>query len=322
MKPDISILLPVRNGADFIKKSIESVLAQDHQNFELLISDDSSTDETLAIIAQYTDDRIIVFKQKTGLGQFGNFNFLLKNATTPIVQFWSHDDVMLPNQISTTLRFHEYNNSIGMSYCGSSYINEKGLITLQWENDQTPAILDKKNYARFSVAFGCLAGSISQVAINRAKLGKNYLFNEKLVHAGDFELWSRIAENHDVGFINKELCYIRNHSNQVTHRIEGALNSSLENIPIMNQLLSWLDLSTKLKKKVKRELLMVYYFNNIIKLLVKKEIKFFKIGLNALTKEDNIFLLSLFWMKTKILGKEYFEKNKTKLIDQLFNSKL
>ncbi len=321
MKPDISILLPVRNGADFIKESIDSVLAQDHQNFELLISDDSSTDNTLAIIAQYTDNRIIVFKQKNGLGQFGNFNFLLKNVTAPIAQFWSHDDVMLPSQIGTTLRFHEQHKTIGMSYCGSSYINEKGSIIIQWENDQTPCILDKKNYARYSVAFGCLAGSISQVAINRDKLGKDYLFNEKLVHAGDFELWSRIAENHDIGFINQELCYIRNHSNQVTHRIEGALNSSLENIPIMNKLLSWLELSPKLKKRIKRELLMVYYLNNIIKLFIKKEIKFFKIGLNAVKKEDNIFLLSFFWLKTKMLGRKYFKKNKAKLIDQLFNSK-
>ncbi len=321
MKPDISIIIPVYNGAKYLAEAIDSVLRQEHQNFELLISDDHSSDNSLEILNSYKDKRITIYPQSKGLGQFANFNFLLTKTTTPIVQCFSHDDVMLPKQIGTTLAFHYKNPSIGLSYCGSSYIDEHSLPTHRWQDDQTPAILNPKLYAKFSIAFGCLAGSNSQVAINKNNIGGNYLFNEKLVHSGDFELWTRIAEKNPIGFINEELCLIRNHSNQVTHKRESTLNSVLENIPIVNELFSRIDLPKKFKIKLKRELVLVYYFNSIVKLLYRLELRLARIGLLAILKEDNLLRLSLFWAKTKILGKKYFDNNKTNLIHQLFNGK-
>ncbi|SFG93225.1 glycosyltransferase family 2 protein [Pedobacter insulae] len=318
MKPEISILLPVRNGADFIYESIASVLKQDHLNFELLISDDHSNDNTLAIINQFDDDRITVFKQSKGLGQFGNFNFLLKNAKAPIVQFWSHDDVMLPELVSTVLNFHQTHQNLGMSYCGSNYINEAGEITISWQDDQTPVVLNQLTYAQFSIAFGCLAGSISQVSLNIKNIEGDFLFNENLKHSGDFELWTRIAKKYPVGFINTKLCLIRNHANQVTHRPVNTLHSILENIPILRELLSRLNAPDYFKQKVKREIVLVYYFNTAIKLLYNREFKAFTTGLSALAKEDNIFLLALYWAKSKALGKAHFAKHKASLIDQLF----
>ena len=77
--PRISIGMPVYNGEKFIRKCIESVLQQTHRNFELIISDNASTDSTSKICEEYLrkDNRITFVRQNKNMGQNWNFNFLL-----------------------------------------------------------------------------------------------------------------------------------------------------------------------------------------------------------------------------------------------------
>ncbi|RBQ09997.1 glycosyltransferase [Pedobacter miscanthi] len=315
----ISVLLAVKNGAQFIRASIDSVLNQDYQAFELLISDDNSTDNTIQIINSYADKRITLFSQKKSLGQFGNFNFLLKKSKGKIAHFWSHDDVMHPNCLSETINFYTKNPSIGMSYCSGDYINEKGEVTQEWEYDATPAILDNKLYAKYSLSYGCLAGSISQVAINRDKIGNDYFFKKNLVHSGDFDLWTRIAKNHSIGFIPKKLTSIRNHPNQVSHKAASNYASVVEGINITNMLFDLAKVSSEVKRKTKRELILIHYFQRIVVLLIRKEFRLFFSGLNLLKKEDNLVLVFFAWFKFRLRNRKTFLLHRKKIISHLIN---
>lgn len=91
----IDILMATYNGEKYIKEQIESILSQTYKNFNLIISDDASTDKTLEILKQYEqkDNRIIVYSQEKNLGIVENFEFLLKKVENEFFMLADQDDI-------------------------------------------------------------------------------------------------------------------------------------------------------------------------------------------------------------------------------------
>jgi len=104
-KIGISIGLPVFNGKCFISSSIDALLCQTHKNFEIIISDNSSTDSTSLICEQYAkrDSRIKYIRQKQNRGAVWNFNFVLKQAKNDFFMWNSVDDIKEPEFLKKTL---------------------------------------------------------------------------------------------------------------------------------------------------------------------------------------------------------------------------
>ncbi len=96
---DVSVVVPVYNGEHFIADSIESVLAQTFGDFEVLITDDCSTDGTLEVARSYerTDCRIRIVVNDRNLGQFGNRNRAAELARAPLLKYHDSDDLMYPH---------------------------------------------------------------------------------------------------------------------------------------------------------------------------------------------------------------------------------
>jgi glycosyltransferase involved in cell wall biosynthesis len=98
-EPLVSIGYPVYNGEIYIKKSIEALLNQSYKNFELIISDNASTDATQALCISYAnvDSRIKYFKQDKNIGPTENFNFVLNQATGVYFMWAAYDDIRTPD---------------------------------------------------------------------------------------------------------------------------------------------------------------------------------------------------------------------------------
>lgn len=120
----VSIVLCTYNGELYLKEQIDSILAQDYSNFELLISDDASTDNTRDILKAYeSDKRVQVFYQEKNLGLTRNFSFAVHKAKGDLIAFSDQDDIWLPHKIATLVK------AIGDSplvYSDSLLVNEKG----------------------------------------------------------------------------------------------------------------------------------------------------------------------------------------------------
>lgn len=101
----IDILLATYNGATYIREQIESILNQNYQNIQLIISDDKSTDNTVEILKEYEkkDERVKIYLQEQNLGYINNFEFLLKQVENEIYMLSDQDDVWLPEKIEKTL---------------------------------------------------------------------------------------------------------------------------------------------------------------------------------------------------------------------------
>ena len=103
--PAVSIGLPVHNGERYIRQAVESVLAQTWSDWELIISDNGSTDATEAICTAYAagDSRIRYYRYETNFGAAWNYNHVLSQACGPYFKWLAHDDVILPNYLAKCL---------------------------------------------------------------------------------------------------------------------------------------------------------------------------------------------------------------------------
>ena len=110
-RPKITIGLPVYNGAKFIHNAIRSLLKQSYTNFELLISDNASTDQTESVCRNFakTDKRIKYTRHETNSGYVWNFNSVLQQADTEYFMWAGADDVWHPEFIERNLSFLEKN---------------------------------------------------------------------------------------------------------------------------------------------------------------------------------------------------------------------
>ena len=136
--------MPVYNGELFIKKSIESILVQTFTDFELIISDNSSTDSTQEICQNFLkkDNRIRIFKQKENIGVHRNFNFLLSQAKGKYFAWAAVDDYLDNDFMEKNLKVLESNDSI-VSSIGK--IIPYGTDSLNIDSK----LIDTSNYPKF-----------------------------------------------------------------------------------------------------------------------------------------------------------------------------
>lgn len=123
--PLVSILLPVYNAAEFVKASVESILAQTFRHFEVIIINDGSTDDSLAIIESISDSRIKIFTQlNAGIAAALNKGIVL--AKGKYIARQDADDISLPQRLEKQVKFLEENSSYGLVGGQAEIIDRSG----------------------------------------------------------------------------------------------------------------------------------------------------------------------------------------------------
>ena len=127
IKPNISIGMPVYNGAKTIEKAINSLLAQTYKDFELIISDNASDDETEIICQKFVgkDSRIHYIRQDKNIGLYQNENFLLSKATGKYFMFSCDDDWRSPDFLELNVTFLDSNSKFVASTSPTCYEGEE-----------------------------------------------------------------------------------------------------------------------------------------------------------------------------------------------------
>ena len=162
MNDKVDILLTTYNtNIDYLRQQIDSILKQTHTNFDLIISDDCSTNEGVReILKQYEmqDSRIKLYFQQKNLGCTKSFEFLLNKSTANYIAFSDHDDIWYPDKVEVSLNALKENN-VDLVYCDANQIGENGEILqnsyLDYKN--LPKLNIKKSIMPFSrhIAIGC-----------------------------------------------------------------------------------------------------------------------------------------------------------------------
>src|SRR5688500_300589 len=132
MSPKISVILPVYNGQLFLKAAIESILNQSYGNFELLIINDGSVDDTEKIIFGFNDLRIRYIRNERNLGLIATLNKGLDLAKGEYIARMDNDDISLPARLEKQLAYLEENKHVSVLATKLVIINEKGFEVDHW----------------------------------------------------------------------------------------------------------------------------------------------------------------------------------------------
>ena len=303
--PVISVILPVYNGMAYLALSVESVLKQDLQHFEFLIIDDVSKDGSYEYLQALHDDRIKLFRNESNKGLFYNLNFLIGQATSGLVKLWAQDDIMYPHCLTGFVHFHQKYPNLGFSYSGRTIIDEDGKIKETHKVDKTPEIISTELHAKIAYYTGSIAGNIANVCINKKALENVGLFKEQMKISADFDMWVRLAEHYDTGFIREELIMLRDHSGQLSRNEKYYIDHVREDLQVYRYLDGYV--SSPLKKEG-QEILRVqklhFYFTLMIKALLKGQFNTAKEFYTQISSYTNIAVLATHFFKTKILKRK------------------
>lgn len=201
----VSIITPVYNSEKYIGETVKSVLAQTHENWEMLIVDDCSKDNTSIVIKNFNDSRIKYFELKRNSGAAVARNKALEMAQGRYIAFLDADDMWKPDKLEKQLDFMLKNN-IGFSFTGYEILR-KG-------SNKIIKVPEKLNYSQFMK--NTIIGTLT-VMINKEIVGEVRLVNVKKDH--DSMTWAKlIKEGHYAYGLNESLAYYR--------KVEGSISNN------------------------------------------------------------------------------------------------
>jgi len=216
MPPKISVLVPVFNGEPFLAECLDSVLAQDFADYELLIGDNGSTDGTVAIIERYAarDPRIRWWRNSRNLGMGGNFNVCLQQSRGDYVKYVLHDDkLMAPNALRLMAAALDKHPSAAMAVSATRLLDGQSRQLEVRDAFHHSGLLPGRR-----VIIQCLAerrnpiGEPSTVMFRRQLAERG--FDPRFHLLIDLEMWFYLLEQGDFAYVAEPLCAFRNHSGQ------------------------------------------------------------------------------------------------------------
>ena len=219
MKPAVSVCIPAYRQPAFLARAIESVFTQDFQDFEVIVTDDSETDELLEVVSRWKDDgRLIYHRNENRLGSPGNWNAAMDRARSDLIKFLHHDDWFTD---STSLgRFVDAINSrpeVNFVFSAANACEDDGqLIFLHCPSPAQIALLRRSPLA---LQFGNFIGAPSATLFRKTS---GFRFDTRLKWVVDIDAYLRLLGPHPrFEFIAEPLvCTSANGAHQITRSFE------------------------------------------------------------------------------------------------------
>jgi len=276
----VSVGVPVFNVERYVEQSIRSIMNQTHENIEIIISDNCSTDDTFKIIKrlQLEDNRIKINRNDKNLGFAGNINKLIEIANSEYLAIYHADDVYENNIIEEQLNFLLDHNKLAGCFALGNLIDEKGNLL----KNQNRFIFNNRNLKKslvinldFFIRKMCETGNIficPTAFFKKSVLEELGGFNNKKKYIEDQDMWTRILMKYNLGIINKNLINYRIHSEQASNYY-----SSFERQELSKDL-KYLNSFLESNKEYKRK------YENIFRKRVSKE--YLVLARNAVFLDD------------------------------------
>jgi glycosyltransferase involved in cell wall biosynthesis len=207
-KPQVSVIIPTYNRGWILKEAIDSVLAQDYKDLELIVVDDGSTDNTFEILASYGNDIKVLFQENKGVSAARNRG--ITEASGQLIAFLDSDDLWLPRKLSTQVDF--FNQMPDALICQTEEIWVRNGIRVN------PKKRHKKPSGMiFEPSLELCLVSPSAVMIRRSLFDRVGEFDVTLSACEDYDLWLRISCRFPVHLIDTPLIIKRGgHDDQLS----------------------------------------------------------------------------------------------------------
>jgi hypothetical protein len=213
VSPTVAVFIPTYNSAPFLGKAIESVLGQTFSDYELLILDDASTDQTSKVVEPYlSHSQVTYLRNETNLGMAANWNKGISLSRGKYVAKLDADDFYHPDFLQGIVSLLEKNPSVGLAFCGVHWIIPNGAnsflpYTSSWV---TSGPVFQANLLRRFVTHS------ATICVRRECYERLGGFIEKMRIHADWEMWTRITAHYDIAYVDKILASMVRHPNSCT----------------------------------------------------------------------------------------------------------
>lgn len=220
MNVPINVVITARNYGRYLGEALDSVQAQTFDQFECLIVDDGSTDDTPAVLRRYQGDGRIRSVRTEGLGQSRAKNLGVCLTRAPFVAFLDADDVWLPTKLERQYALFEASPMLGMVHTARTLIGPRG----------EPLPAEPREPSRGRVLDDLLVRNpicFSSTMIRRSVLEHVGAFHLALDLAVDYDLWLRLVRQYEIGFVEEELVRYRTGHANLSRRVSDRVNIAL-----------------------------------------------------------------------------------------------
>ena len=222
--PLVTVLMPIHNGEAFVADALESILEQTFRDFEFLIIDDGSTDESVKIIERYGDPRIRLVCNDERIALIRTLNRGLELARGKYVARMDADDVSLPERLERQVAFMEATPAVGA--CGTWVTTIGDGDGSVWQYQYPEGADDIRCRLLFHTAI-----VHPSVCIRRDVYARHHFrFDEAYLHAEDYELWCRVSEVLPLANLGSVLLRYRVHAGSVSRQHQAVQESTVRRI--------------------------------------------------------------------------------------------
>ena len=217
--PKVSVIVPTHNRAGLLAQALASVFAQSFQDFEIVIVDDASSDDTRAMVANFSDVRLRYFRNTKNRGEAACRNTGVDHATGDYIAFLDDDDTWLPEKLAMQVAaLDRCPPQVGGIYTGYHRVDintGKIIATIAAE---------KRGHIYGDLRAHNWVGSPSAVLLRRECFDRAGRFDEKIKFGVDYDMWIRISRLYDFETINEPLLRYAVHP----HRLSADTPTMLE----------------------------------------------------------------------------------------------
>lgn len=263
MANKVSVIIPNYNHADYLKARIDSVLNQSFQDFEIILLDDASTDNSADIIKHYSvDPRFHIFLNKINSGStLRQWNLGIEKAQGDYIWIAESDDLADPEFLERFVTVLDSNGSIVLAYCQSKTIDREGTITgsMKWWTDGLDAKKWESDYInnghderKHYLAIKNTIPNASAVLFRRRAF-LEIKTKEDMKLCGDWLIWSRLMQKGNVFYCAQQMNYFRCHKNNVRSSITKSMYLK-EFFDVSNEIISSETYSSAERKELAKRL--------------------------------------------------------------------
>jgi glycosyltransferase involved in cell wall biosynthesis len=204
--PLVSVVIATYNHGRFLRVAIDSVLSQTFSDFEIIVVDDGSTDDTREVMKPYQSDRRIKYIVSEHQGHAPTKNRCLAETTGEYIAFLDADDCWMPTKLEKQLKLFQANSILGVVFTRRNYIDQLGeRIDLTEPRPYRGSVVR----ALFLDNFVCFSSAMVRKEIVQA-IGN---FDESLCYSIDYDFWLRASLKFEFDFVDEQLVSYRKHAN-------------------------------------------------------------------------------------------------------------
>ncbi len=220
--PIVSVIIPTYDRAHYLGTAIESILAQTFREFELIVVDDGSTDDTRTLLDSINDRRLIrLFREHRGISAAMNSG--IEAARGDYVARLDSDDVWMPEMLEVGVEILDSRPEVGLVYGKGQQMDQNGNLqpnvrgNLPWFWRET---LKSMLYGDFTCNIAILA--------RRECFDRAGVYDESMRTSEDWDMWLRVARHYEFAFVDQVLARFRVHGGNTTHKSLAAFADYLE----------------------------------------------------------------------------------------------